>query len=71
MAKEILVRIKLRILEMGEDCSRLCSHGNHEGPHKESEADVTAKAEGQSEKPVNARLLASSTEERDHKLQRS
>ena len=28
---------------------------------------MTAKAEGQSEKPVNARLLASSTEERDHK----
>lgn len=28
---------------------------------------MTAKAEGQSKKPVNARLLASSTEERDHK----
>jgi len=28
---------------------------------------VTEEAEGQSEKLVNARLLASSTEERDHK----
>lgn len=31
------------------------------------EADVTAKVEGQSEKLVDERLLASSTEERDHK----